>query len=195
MDIGRCFNEALEVYKKNLLPLVLGALLLEVLIALSLTILAGPLIGGWSLMTINALRRPDKRVELGDMFGAFNQFFTLAGLFYLTLIPVLLGVALCIVPGLLLMTIWLFAYFLIVDRTEGVFSSLLLSQRLVSLSGFGNCFLLVVIVVAISLAPSAIPYVGVVVAWFLMPIAWLLEASAYLQVVDESPSALDDALI
>ncbi len=195
MDIGRCFNEALEVYKKNLWTLVLGALLLEVLITLSLTILAGPLIGGWSLMTINALRRPDKRVELGDMFGAFNQFLTLAGLFYLTLLPLLLGIILCIIPGLLLMTIWLFASFLIVDRKEGVFSSLSLSQKIVTHSNFGNYLLLVIIVLAISIAPSAIPYVGVVVAWFLMPIAWLLEASAYLQVVDESPSPLDDVLV
>ena len=95
----------------------------------------------------------------------------------------------------LLMTIWLFASFLIVDRKEGVFSSLSLSQKLVTHSNFGNYFLLVVILVAISLAPSAVPYVGVVVAWFLMPIAWLLEASAYLQVVDESPSTLDDVLV
>lgn len=195
MDIGRCFNEALEVYKKNLWPLVLGALLFEVLFMLSLTILAGPLIGGWSLMTINALRRPDKRVELGDMFGTFKRFFTLAGLFYLTLLPVLLGTLLCVVPGVLLMTLWLFASFVIVDREEGVFSSLSISQQLVTRSGFGNYVLLVIIVVAISMAPSAIPYVGFILGWFLMPIAWLLEASAYLQEVDEKqplkPKQLD----
>jgi hypothetical protein len=79
MNIGRCFNEALDVYTKNFWPLVLGALLFEVMFLLSLTILAGPLIGGWSLMTINALRRPDKRVELGDMFRTFDRFFTLPG--------------------------------------------------------------------------------------------------------------------
>lgn len=50
MDVGRCFNEAIEVYKKNLVPLVLGAFLFEVLSFLSLTILIGPLAGGWSLM-------------------------------------------------------------------------------------------------------------------------------------------------
>ena len=60
---------------------MLGTLLFEVLLLLSLTVLAGSLIGGWSLMTINALRREDKRVELGDLFGAFNRFFSLAGLF------------------------------------------------------------------------------------------------------------------
>ena len=107
--------------------------------------------------------RPDKRVEL----GTFNQFFTLAGLFYLTLIPVLLGTVLFVVPRLLLMTIRFFASFLIVDREEGVFSSLSLSQQLVTRSGFGNYVLLVIIVFAISIAPSAIPYVGFVLGWFL----------------------------
>ena len=186
MDIGRCFNEALDVYKKNLWPLVVGAFLFNVLFVVSFTILAGPLTGGWSLMTINALRRPDRRVELGDMFGAFHRFSTLAGLFYLTILPFMIGLILCVVPGLLLMTIWLFASFLIVDRGEGVFSSLSLSKQLVTRSGFGNYLLLVFIVLAISLAPSAIPYVGFILGWFLMPLAWLVEASAYLQEVDES---------
>ena len=31
MDIGRCFNEALDVYKKNFWTLVLGAALFEIL--------------------------------------------------------------------------------------------------------------------------------------------------------------------
>ena len=136
-------------------------------------------------MTINALRRPDKQVELGDMFGVFNRFFTLAGVFYLTLLPTLLGAVLCVLPGVLLMTIWLFSFFLIVDRQEGVFSSLSLSHELVTRSGFGNYLLLVIIVSAISIAPSAIPYVGFILGWFLMPIACLIEASAYLQEVDE----------
>jgi hypothetical protein len=83
------------------------------------------------------------------------------------------------------MTLWLFAFFLIVDREEGVFSSLSLSQQLVTRSGFGNYVLLVVVVSAISIAPCAIPYIGFIFGWFLMPIAWLLEASAYLQEVDE----------
>ncbi len=83
------------------------------------------------------------------------------------------------------MTIWLFGSFLIIDRKEGVFSSLSISQQLVTRSGIGNYLLLVIIVFAISLAPSAIPLFGFIFGWFLMPIAWLLEASAYLQEVDE----------
>jgi uncharacterized membrane protein len=184
MDIGRCLNEALEVYKKNFWQLVLGALVFQVLAMVSLSVLIGPLAGGWCLLTINALRRPDKRVEFGDLFAVFNQFGSLVGLFYLTFIPILLGTILCVVPGMILMTLWLFAFFLIVDRKEGVFSSLAISQEMVG-RNFGKYVVLVIIVTSISLVPSMIPYVGVVIGWFVMPIAWLIEASAYLQEVDE----------
>jgi len=184
VDIGRCFNEAMEVYKKNLAQLVVGAFLFELLSLLSLTILIGPLAGGWALMTINALRRPDKQVDLADMFRAFNRFGSLLCLFYLTIVPILIGSLLCLVPGIYLMTIWVFCFFLIVDREEGVFSSLSTSHEIVNRSGLGNYLLLIVISLGISIAPSAIPYVGFILGWFLAPIAWLIQTSAYLQEVD-----------
>ena len=185
MNIGRCFNEALEVYQKNLAQLVVAAFLFDVLSVLSLTVLIGPLAGGWALMTINALRRPDKHVDLADMFQIFERFFSLAGLFYLMFLPILIGSLLCLVPGVWLMTIWLFCFFLIVDKGEGAISSLSTSQEIVQRSGLGNYILLVIIALAISVAPAAVPYVGVILGWFLSPIAWLIEASAYLQEVDE----------
>jgi len=59
------------------------------------------------------------------------------------------------------------------------------SRRIVASSGFGNYVFLVIIVLAISVAPSVIPYVGFVIGWFVTPIAWLVEAAAYVQEVDE----------
>lgn len=79
MDIGRCVNDAIDVYKKNWLVLVLAALILDVLILVTVLILAGPLSGGVAKMSLNALRREDKSVDLGDLFGCFNRFFGLLG--------------------------------------------------------------------------------------------------------------------
>ncbi|MBM4004951.1 MAG: hypothetical protein FJ295_16960 [Planctomycetes bacterium] len=185
MDIGRCFNEALDVYKRNWPILALAAFLYELLTLLSLTLLAGPLTGGICLMTIQAMRREDKRIELGAMFQIFDRFFSLIGLFYLTLVPMIFASLLCIVPGILLSAVWMFPCFLIVDRGEGVFSSLSRSYEATTRSEFRNYFLLALISFALSIAPTAIPYAGVVAAWFLMPIAWLLESAAYLQTFDE----------
>src|SRR5438132_10914820 len=86
LDIGRCFNEAIEVYKKNFLPLFLAAILFDVLSVLTLLVLSGPLAGGICLMTLKALRQRDRAVELGDLFGTFGKFLPLLELFFLTFV-------------------------------------------------------------------------------------------------------------
>ena len=195
MDIGRCFNDAIAVYKKNWLILFLAAFLYEVLSLVSLLILCGPLTGGVALMTLRAMRREDKWADMGDLFrpfGSLSQFFRLLGLFFLTVIPILLGLVLCVLPGLGLGTIWLFCFYLVVDKKFGVFASLGASASIVTRKGIGMNFLLVVLSLVLELAPSAIPYIGILFAWFITPIAWLIVTSAYIQEVDEDQGALSD---
>jgi hypothetical protein len=194
LDIGRCFNDAFAIYKENWLVLAAAAALFTLLLFATLGILAGPLSGGICLMLLRAYYRPDKRVEFGDLFSGFSQFGQLAGLFYLTLVPLVLGLLMCFVPFILLATIWLFAGYLIVDRNHGVFQSLGASRQIVSRKGFGANLLLVVIMLLLVLAPSAIPWVGFIVGWFVEPIAWLLVMSAYVQQVREDNGELSDLL-
>jgi len=59
------------------------------------------------------------------------------------------------------------------------------SKRIVASSGFGNYVFLVIIVLAISVAPGVTRYVGFIIRWCVTPIAWLVEAAAYVQEVDE----------
>jgi hypothetical protein len=86
----------------------------------------------------------------------------------------------------------MFCFYLVVDRDEGIFSSLRISKEMVHHGGFGNCFLLVVIEVALCLGPTAIPYLGIVLGWFVTPIAWLIAASAYVQVVESKKWPLSE---
>ncbi len=191
MDIGRCMNDAVDVYKKNWLVLVLAAIIVDVLIVVTLLILAGPLSGGFSKMVLNAMRRADKTVNLGDLFGSFHRFCGLLGLFFLCLIAVFVGLALLVIPGIALMTIWLFPFYLIVDKDMRVFQSLGVSQNIVTRKGLGANLLLVIITLVLIL-PSFIPYLGIMLAWFLTPITWLMCASAYVQQVDEDDGTLAD---
>lgn len=184
MDIGRCFREAFEIYKKNLAVLVVAAFLLDVLGIVTLLILIGPLSGGLSLMTLRAVRSTTQHADLGDLFRTFRKFGTLFGLFWITFVPILLGSLLLLIPGLLLGTIWLFCFLLVIDRDEGIFSSLKVSHQMVRHAGFANCFLLVVIDLALHLAPAAIPYIGLIFGWFITPLGWLIVASAYNQIVE-----------
>ncbi len=192
MDVGRCFRDAFEIYKQNLVVLVVAALLVDVLGVLTLLILLGPLAGGLSLLTLRAVRAKDQRADLNDLFRAFSKFLPLFGLFWLTLVPILLGTALLIVPGLLLMTIWMFSFYLVVDRDEGVFASLGKSQEMVKQAGFGNCLLLTIVDLALHLAPVAIPYVGCIFGWFITPIGWLIVASAYVQIIESQKLPLSE---
>src|SRR5512133_69424 len=81
LDIGRCFTEAFEVYRRNLLVLIVAALLFYLICAGSLLILAGPMTGGVCILSLRALASQDKRVQLGDLFGGFQRFGALVGLF------------------------------------------------------------------------------------------------------------------
>lgn len=191
MDIGRCMNDAVAVFRKNWLPLVLASIIVDVLVVASLLILAGPLSGGYSKMVLNAIRREDKAVNLGDLFGCFNRFFGLLGLFFLCSIAVTVGLALLVIPGVVLMTIWLFPFFLIVDKDMRVFQSLGVSLNIVTRKGLGATLLLVIITLVLIL-PSFIPYLGILLAWIMTPITWLMVASAYVQQVDEDDGALED---
>jgi hypothetical protein len=181
LDIGRCFNDAMAVYKKNFLALILAAIVCAFLSVCTLLVLAGPLSGGISLMTLKSLRREDKGVE----FGAFGKFGTLVGLFFVSFLLSLLGLSLLLLPGLLLMTIWLFPFYLVVDKNLGVFEALKVSKDIVMRQGFWRNFLLMLILLAFAIGPLLVPYVGAVIGWLLAPLGWLVVASAYLQQVGE----------
>lgn len=186
LDLSRCLNDSMEVFRRNILVFIVAAVLFDLLSMASLFILAGPLWGGSILMCLNAMRHPDRQASLGDLFGAFNRFGTLVGLFFLTAIPILLGLAAFVVPGLLLSALWLFPAYLVVDRDMGVIDSMTTSWRIVVKRGLWANLAVAFIVFAILIAPIIVPYVGWLVGWFIAPFAWLITTSAYLQEVPET---------
>jgi hypothetical protein len=191
-DLRRAFNDAFAVYQKNILVLIVAAFLFTVLGAFSLGVLAGPLSGGICLMLLKAMQRDDRTVELGDMFSAFDRFGPLVGLFYLTFFAYVFGLSCFIVPGVALMTLWLYAFYLVVDRGLPVFDALSASWQLVLRKGIWPNVILVVVHLAIGAAPNAIPYVGWLIPCVTMPLVWLAVTSAYIQQVHEDQGQLTD---
>ncbi|MDQ3438869.1 MAG: hypothetical protein M3478_00805, partial [Planctomycetota bacterium] len=61
LDLGRCLNDAMEVYRKNVLTFILAVILFDLLSIGSLLVLAGPLMGGMILMSLNAMRDPEHK--------------------------------------------------------------------------------------------------------------------------------------
>ena len=181
LDLGRCLNDAMEVYRKNFLVFIVAAVLFEVLMLCSLLVLTGPLIGGMVLLTLNAMRDPEHKARLGDLFGAFDRFLPLVGLFFLTAAPVLLGYALLVLPGVALSALWLLAPYLMIDRKMGVIDSLRTSWRLVIARGFWINAACAFVIFALTVGPMLIPYVGAIAGWLLAPLAWLINTCAYTQ--------------
>ena len=179
LDLGACWNDAFEVYKRNILKLALMHLLFWVLSILSLLILMGPLWGGMNYTMVKAIRRPDKSFTIGEMFCGLERFWALLGLGLVTIIPIMIGFALLIVPGLLLWTIWLYPDLLILEKGEGVFSSLRKSRLMVTRNGFGTGLLIAVVFLAICLISAAVPRLGVICMLLFGPLGFLLVAAAY----------------
>jgi len=185
LDLGRCLNEAMDVYKKNFLTFVVAALLFDLLSIASLTILAGPLWGGIVIMTLNAMTSPAKDAKLGDLFGAFRRFGALVGMFYLMVIPILVGYSLLLLPGLLLSALWMFPTYLILEHNMRVVDAMQTSWRIVCRRGIWINTALAFILFAMLVVPNLIPYVGWIAGWFIAPIAWAMNTSAYIQEVRE----------
>ncbi len=194
LDIGRCLNDSLAIYHKNGIILVIGAVIFHFLSLLSILILAGPLAGGIYLMCVTALTSPDKKTDIGLMFSQFSRFGPLVGLLFLTLIPILIGLVFFIVPGVLLMALWMYSFPLLVERNMKVTEAMNASWRIVMRNGLGWNLLLAAIIFALAAAPLLIPFLGFLVGIFLAPITWLLVSSAYIQQVREREAELADIL-
>lgn len=190
LDVGRCLDEAIEVYKRNVLTLVFAAITWQFLSGLSLMILAGPLTGGAAVLSLRALRRPDRKVEFRDLFAGFGRFWALTGLFVLNALAMLIAFGMFIVPGLVLMTLWLYPILFLVDRNLGTVDSLRASQEAVVRRGFWPHALLMLIVLVLTVLPIVTPFGGPIASWLLTPLAWLTLAAAYCQAGDPKPSPL-----
>jgi hypothetical protein len=131
-----------------------------------------------AVMTMRALRRRDRMIDFGDMFAAFpHRFGTLVLLFFIPLIPLLLGLACCFIPFLVLATWWMHAFRLVMERDTGMFDALGASKRIITESGFWTNFWLTVVEILIIAAASSVPCLG----WIAVPFITLVGSSAYLQ--------------
>ncbi|OHE89611.1 MAG: hypothetical protein A3G75_05400 [Verrucomicrobia bacterium RIFCSPLOWO2_12_FULL_64_8] len=149
LNIGQCLNDALSVYRRHWLLLAGVSFVAGLMSMLSCGILGGAAQGGMILLALRALRRPDRRVEFSDLFGAFNRWFALL----VVLMVYSLG-SLLIVPGIL----WMFAVYFVIERRRGPVEALCNSWRLVRNVGLGSCFFLWMVMFLIMIGPQALPY-------------------------------------
>jgi predicted Ser/Thr protein kinase len=183
LDFGRCLNEAITVWQKNWLILACAVVVAYALMIVTLGILAGAMAGGFALLCLRALRRPDRRVELGDLFAVVGRFLPLL---LLLIVTNLMNITIVLGPFVL------FAMLFAVDQRRGITDSVRDSWRAAKEIGYGTAFLFYGLVVLLTFGPqavgSALPLIGpclaVPVILIVMPVVMLLTAAAYMQVAE-----------
>ena len=198
LDIADCFEQAIDIYKKNFILLIVASAVVQLLIICSVLILAGPLAGGFFYMLLNAYRRDDKTVQVGDIFRMMHKFWPLFLLMLIEIILVLLGLVLLVIPVFIVNCFLLYTQLSMIDKDLGVRDSLKKSYSIVIEKGFGVHLLLSIITLALAIGPSFIPYVGWIVGIVSAPLASLMITSSYLThmpaatIANDTSDTLDD---
>ena len=127
VKFGEWFDKGFSLYKENLGTLVLASLIALVLSAVTLGILAGPMLAGIILITLGFFDKKEPKPEVGNVFKGFDYFLNsllfvivwgvavLVVSFILALIPCIGQLAsLCVIY--VVQAFLMFGLFLIVDK-------------------------------------------------------------------------------
>jgi hypothetical protein len=149
MNFQAYLEDTYRIIKEEPLILILGGLLVQLLTVFSLGILAGPLLGGYTLLVILYLRE-NRKPTFNDIFSGLQQFAILFP-YFLVLLLIIFGFMLLILPGLLFVTWWLYVLPLMVDRNMSFSNAMRLSKNKVNEKGFLMHFVFVLLVYVIPL--------------------------------------------
>lgn len=128
VDIIDLFGASWEIYRRHAFAMSGAALIVLVLEALMTyffvagLILAGPMIMGLFIMALSAVR--NEEVRLADAFRGFDYFVQAVFLSLAVLIISLVGFPLCVLPMLLVFTLFLTSFFFLIDGSPSLQTAL-----------------------------------------------------------------------
>jgi len=165
MNFQAYLEDTYRIIKEEPVILILGGLIVQLLTVFSLGILAGPIVGGYTLLVILYLR-DNRKPTFNDIFSGLQQFANLFP-YFLVLLLIFLGFMLLILPGLLFATWWIYVLPLMVDKKISFSDAMRLSMNKVNEKGFlmHLVFLLLISIIPMMLidfASTIIPFLFVV---------------------------------
>ena len=149
MDFEKHLRNGVNLIKEEPLFFVLGGGIVLFLNLLSLGLLAGPLLAPYMLTMILMLRH-NQRPQFNDLQNGLSRFGLLFP-FIITEILIVIGFFLLVIPGLVLMTWWLFVLPLMADQGLTWNQAMRVSRQKVMEKGF---LLHLVFVFLISVVPT-----------------------------------------
>jgi hypothetical protein len=119
-NIKEVFKKTWDLFSNRFVVLILGTLVALVLMVFIITI--PPLIFGLYILCNNLLS--GKSAKVSDVFKGFEYFFRSWGLVILMALGILIGLVLLVVPGILLIIMWQYAFAVSLMENRGVVDSL-----------------------------------------------------------------------
>ena len=196
VSLGTCFNRGLEVYKANVVTLVIASLLVGLIACVSLGICAAPMLCGLYAMVL-AMLHTGAKPEVGDVFKKFDKFgpafvtslalgvISFIGGSVLGLVPVL-GWIVGVVWSAAMGAIAAWALLLIIDQDASIGEAITMPLKQIGNDKFWSVILTAFVANLIAMAGALACGIGVL---FTAPLATCIVVAAYEEAHGRSPQA------
>ena len=194
-DIGACFNVAMAAMKRDFLNIVLANFIIGLAFFfvglvgmipfigwIAMILLIPPLVIGFVRFNAKCVR--GQSATLGDCFSGFDVFGSSMLVYLLMGVLVLLGIVLCILPGLYLAVALVFAWNLHAERRGSAWECIEMSRQAVT-AHWGWAFLLMFVGSLLAYAGLIACIIGVFAT---LPFYGLMLAAAYDRLFAEQPA-------
>lgn len=183
VETGKWIGEGWNAVTSDLGIFAVMALVYGVLIGVIPIILHAPMMAGFYIGSIKKLKRGV--VEVGDLFQGFNYFVPSVVALILTGILSFIGMLFCIIPGLVIGAMYMFAILFIVDKKMDFWPAMQASHEVVKRNyvGFTLFFLAIALFNFLGLIALV---VGLLVT---VPVTFVAVTAAYRDLVGFEPNS------
>jgi|GEM_PF-202444 len=188
-DLGTWIVDGWHVIRDELVGYMIAAFILALILVIALRIhvliyiaIGGPLKAGFFLMTINHMRT-GKPPHIGDLFQPYNRYVPITLAFLLMSAFSAIGFDLCLVPGIIVLGIYLFTFLFIIDKGYDFWEAMEASRRVVS-RDYMLFFLFALVLLVLNFAGLIFFIIGLLIT---LPLQFAAIACAYRQIVGLEP--------
>lgn len=154
MHYEKTANKVIDVFKTHWVVLVTGTLVVFALGFITLGLLFGPLAAGLGSMFIKA--KAGKKPVFNDLFQFNSKFIPMAIMGLLIGIAVSFGLALLILPGLLLAALWMYSIYAMAYDGKSIGESMKASWQMVLKTGLWQHVVILLVIGALNSIGGAI---------------------------------------
>jgi uncharacterized membrane protein len=177
VQIGKWISDGWNVISGDLLMVILATLVFAIMSGVIPIVLQAPMVIGMHIMLVNKMLTG--RLDIGDLFKGFNYFVPALLATLVMGIFIFIGMLACIIPGLVLGAMYLFAYLFILDRKMEFWPAMQASHAIVKQNYLGYTFFFLTLAL-LQLAGALLCGVGLLVT---IPIYYAAINAAYRDVV------------